>query len=485
MLEAPESPQEGNLSACVRKILSTEGVPPFAQHANELMKRSVDPNGGSAHLARIILKDLGLTLHVLRIANSPLYNRSGRAIIGVVHAITLLGWETVRSVVGAMHFIEHYARQSPGLRELMMFSLLTATHSREIAAQIGYPRPEEAYVCGLFRNLGEVLLARHSPREYAQMLLLVKNEGMTKNAACRRVFGFSFEELAMALTDCWAMPPMVRQTLAGVETCRTAEERCLASVINYGHDLTSVLYRQGGPVESLPARAIFGPTGANVCLTKRDLRSLVNQAVEDTEQTFAALRIPMGSLGLDRQAEQALAILTSLDQPSIPADYADIDEVIGAAERSLASPGFEISSFIQNLLDGIIRHCGFRRVLFALLSEDRTAIRGRIGSGQEVAQALHLFQFSLMRSDPALSAAIDRRLDLWINTKADLRYTASRVSALFESPHWLLLPVVVDNIVAGVMFGECKSPLAEPEVRKRVEEVRMLIAAGIGKMRLE
>jgi hypothetical protein len=447
------------------------------------MKRSFDPNGGSSHLARIILKDLGLTLHVLRVANSPLYNRSGRAIIGVVHAITLLGWDTVRNLVGAMHFIEHYARESPGLRELMMFSMLTATHSRQLAAQVGYPRPEEAYVVGLFRNLGEVLLARHFGREYAQMLLLTQQENISEHAACMQVFGFSFEDLALRLADCWTMP-CVSYTLAGGQTCTTAEERCLASVANFGHQLTSVLYRQGGPVESLPACAIFGPSGANCCPSRRDIRNLVNQAVDDTRDTFNALRIPIGALGLDKQAEQARAILNSLEQIQPVAGFTEMDGVARMAESMLGSPAFEISIFIQLLLDAVVRYCGFQRAIFALLSEDRTAIRGRLGSGQDIDDALHLFHFSLMRGDPALSAAIDRKLDLWINTKTDTRYTASRITALFESPNFVLLPVAVDDIVAGTIFAERKAPFSSPELRKCVEDVRRLIAVGIAKMRL-
>jgi hypothetical protein len=44
-------------------------VPPFCDHANEIMLRTLDLDGGSSkELVRIILKDLGLATQVLRLA---------------------------------------------------------------------------------------------------------------------------------------------------------------------------------------------------------------------------------------------------------------------------------------------------------------------------------------------------------------------------------------------------------------------------------
>ena len=55
--------------------------------------------------------------------------------------------------------LEHFRKHSPGLKELILLSLLTANHAREVADRVGYPKREEAYLCGMFRNLGEVLVA--------------------------------------------------------------------------------------------------------------------------------------------------------------------------------------------------------------------------------------------------------------------------------------------------------------------------------------
>src|SRR5580693_8925454 len=142
------------LDLAIKNILRHEGVPPFALNANELIAGAVDPDGSSAELTRIILKDLGLTSQILRTANSSLFNRSGKSILNMAHAVALLGWENICNLVNALRFVDHFSAHSPGLRELMMAALMTAAHGRQVAASVGYPKPEEAYICSLFRNLG-------------------------------------------------------------------------------------------------------------------------------------------------------------------------------------------------------------------------------------------------------------------------------------------------------------------------------------------
>jgi hypothetical protein len=273
-------------------------------------------------------------------------------------------------------------------------------------------------------------------------------------------------------------------TMKGGRDVGTAEERSLASVINCGHELTSALYRRAGRLEALPNRTLLAPDGSSRQISKRDLLIIVDQGVEDTRHTFHSLHIPVGAVLLDKQVEQARAILAGGEPSPEPAGFANLDTAIDIAIERLKLPAFEITSFIQKLLDAMAEDCGFRRILFALLSEDRSAVRGRLGSGVHVEDSLRAFNFSLMRGDPVLSSLIERKQDLWINTQTDLRYAASRVVSLFDPAHFLLLPVVVDEIVAGAIYADRKAPLTGIDLRSRVEKVRDLIVEGIAKMRL-
>ncbi len=463
--------------------MRSEGVPPFAVHARELLARSMDPDTGSAGLARVILKDLGLTSQILRTANSPAYNRSGRPLGSIAHAISMLGWDAVRDLVSAMRFVEHYARYSPGLRELIMFSLLTATHGRQVACLLGYPRPEEAYICGLLRNLGGVLLARFQSMEYSEMLLLMEQEHLPEKDAAKRIFDFDVDELAGRLAVAWNLPDPICECLKDGVSASTAEQKCLASITSYGHQLTKSLYGQAKRLEALRLPPLVNPHGRPCLISPCDLRGIVDCAVEDTAGTFQTLRIPLNSLLLAEQAEKAREKLAGADATPDGSVCRDTDVEVSVAELQVQAGNFEIGELICRLLDLLTVRGGFRRALFALMTEDRNFIRGKLASGPTAEADTRAFNLPLLRNDAALTAAISRKQDLWIDRRTDRRYDGSRVVSMFDPVRFLLLPVVVDNVVTGVIYAD-HSTGGWDEGRALVNQVRGLIGAAIARKRL-
>ena len=75
----------------------------FADHVRELLALTAAEEASLSKLTNLILKSVSLSAKMLRLANSVQYNRSGRRILSVSHAITLLGWEAVRDLASGMH----------------------------------------------------------------------------------------------------------------------------------------------------------------------------------------------------------------------------------------------------------------------------------------------------------------------------------------------------------------------------------------------
>jgi len=44
-----------------------------------------------------------------------MFNRSGRPILGVAHAMVLLGWDRIRNLVSTVRFVEHFVDRSARL----------------------------------------------------------------------------------------------------------------------------------------------------------------------------------------------------------------------------------------------------------------------------------------------------------------------------------------------------------------------------------
>lgn len=295
------------LAACVEAIACSEGVPPFCDHANEVLVRTLDlEEGSSKRLVQVVMQDVGLAAQVLRLANSAMYNHSGRPIMSVKHAIAVLGWLEVRGMASTVRYIEHFANRSPSLRELLVASVLTAVQAREIAALLGYPQPEEPYICGLFRNLGEVLIACHYPEEYLQIILILAEEKIPERAACLRVLDFFWDDIGKAVAMQWQMPKAVRLTMESASSfAGSSLDRCLASITNYSHNLTRALYRRGAGIDSIHLETVLNPAGQATLVSLRDLETVVRVACEETDELFSSLQIPTDTLRISKQAERA------------------------------------------------------------------------------------------------------------------------------------------------------------------------------------
>ena len=382
--------REQKLEVCVERTLHSEGVPPFCKHANDILVRTLGLESSGIELARIILKDLGLTSQILRLANSAMYNRSGRPILSVAHAMVLLGWDRVRNLVSTARFIEYFADRSPGLRELMLLSVLSAVHSRDLAVAIGYPRPEEAYICGLFRNLGEVLIGCHYPLEYSLILLRTQND---KFRIERRACAFSISH--GTTSDCGR--PLVgtcRKRSAGWRGRNGASRRIpnsigplFPSLITHAtsHMRSTVRVGDGGRSSGTCIRiqmasktsSQFGISPGSSRL-RRDL---------ETQETFMALGVPTGQLRLELQAERAQSILESarVFQAADPPARISGRGLLLSQNRAAAIPNRLLRRGAS--LDAV-KAAGFERVVFGLVNEDHSMVRGRLASGDGVEDLL-------------------------------------------------------------------------------------------------
>jgi HD-like signal output (HDOD) protein len=479
-MREPELENGTKLDACVQRISREEGAPPFGQHASELIARTLDLDGGSSGtLARVAFKDLGLTSQILRAANSALYNRSGRPIMSVPHGIVLIGWDTLRNLIGTIRYIEHYANRSPGLRELMMLSLLSAVHSRDIAASVGYPRPEEAHLGGLFRNLGEVMVACHCPEEYSKIILLMHKENIDESRASLRVLGFSWDEVGLRVAARWDMPPNIDVCLRGPGgPAGSPMDRCLASITDYARDLTHAVYRDGAAIERMHLRWVVDPRGRRVVLPEAGLRLLTDSALRETRDTFAALGIPSNSLRLDRQAERARHLLASV--PVFDADrWRSLDEAAENANRVVRDEDFELTAVISALLDAV-RGAGFDRAVFGLLNDEHTSIRGRLASGGAVEDVLRGFDFPVDRLDGPIRAALQYKSDVLIDCARDGRYDGSALVAAMEPAAFALFPLVVDEKPVGCLYADRQSAAPDLDTaRSPLGRVRDTMAAAI------
>jgi hypothetical protein len=401
--------------------------------------------------------------------------------MSVAHAIILLGWDTVRNLVSTVRYIEYFAGRGAGLRELLILSVLSAVHSRDIAAAIGYPAPDEAHVTGLFRNLGEIVVGCHYPQEYSSMVLKMQLEKIDGRAACVRVFGFGWDDIGSGVAEAWNLPPSLIRCLRGsAQQMGSLRERSLASITDYARDLTHALYRQGSGIEALHLRCLDDTGGRRVLVPVRDLKRIVDHARSEMLHTFAALKIPTEQLRLEHQAERARMILAAAKV----FDGTCVNHLETAAEgagRVLRRGDFDLNALIGNLL-AAIEAAGFERAIFALVSEDHASIRGRLAGAGVGDDRLSRFDFRLDHGDGAIQAAMQRGNDLLIDRARDGRYDNSALVRLFNPAAFALLPVMVDEKPAGCIYADRTDAAAGLEtMHYPLTRLRDVIAAALRK----
>ncbi|MDF1502069.1 HDOD domain-containing protein, partial [Roseisolibacter sp. H3M3-2] len=294
--------------AYVRRILVADDMPSFSRQMGELMDSLREGEASAQRLANLVLRDYALTVKVIRTANTVHYNRTGRPVQSATHAMMLLGAQTVRDLASALLLFEHYRGRSPGLKELMLLSLLTAGHAREAAVRLGMADPETAQLCGMFRNLGEVLVAAHLPAENAAILRAAggratRDSRRAREAGATQVLGCSLEDIGVAIAGDWGMPAAV---CLGMRATGERGEGELELLTAFAHDLTVAIYRE----EPGPARqgvaAVLERYGTRLKLSRDVLAAIADEAVAQTRDTFAAAGVALDGLRLTRQLAAAL-----------------------------------------------------------------------------------------------------------------------------------------------------------------------------------
>jgi HD-like signal output (HDOD) protein len=461
-----ESKIADRLPEFLAEIAGMSEFPALSRSIEQVLLK-VDEEASLQHITNVILKDYSLTLRILRTANSSLYNRSGRQIHSISHAVTLLGVEAVREMATGVVLLEHFRKHSPGLKELILLSLLTANHAREVAERVGYPKREEAYLCGMFRNLGEVLVACYQPRGYAGVLLRVQEDRIPVAQACFEVLGFDYDRAGKAVAEQWRIPASVRECMSDrvvrLRRAPSTEAERLEAITHFAHKLTTAVYRREANGARASVNLLLHSLGPVLGLTHDDVKSIVERALAETAEVFQAMNVPMDHLRLKRQTEAALErvdeaplVETALEHPTESDTFATLLRDV-TAQVDRGSPE-DLGAITMMVMEAIYRGGPFDHVLFAMLDEKGHRLAGVIGFGESIDKLVQNFNFPVTGASGPVAAAILKQTDVFVSGPRDRRFDGSRFSQVVGVPLYGLLPLVAGGTVAGCLYFDRHEP---------------------------
>jgi HD-like signal output (HDOD) protein len=252
---------------------------------------TAEARGSSAtDLARVVLRDAGLTSDVIRTANSAYFNPSAQHISTVSRAVVLLGFNTVRSIGLSLAVIDSLVRghHRDRVHRLFRESVEAALCARTMAEATGDRAAEEVFIAGLLYRIGELAFWCMADDDAAAALEAALAENpTTPREAERRVLGFSLRDLSRRLVKDWRLGDLTAEALkpgapAGVR----------ARTTRYAHDIVELLWRKdtGAAVAMIRDTTGLDDTGAQAVLerTRRELPALGRALGLDLEQSSAA-----------------------------------------------------------------------------------------------------------------------------------------------------------------------------------------------------
>ncbi|MFT5524711.1 MAG: HD-like signal output (HDOD) protein [Pirellulaceae bacterium] len=182
---------------------------PFPTAASRLLSACDDPGTDSKILAEIIQRDPGFAAKILQVANSSLYGCSGK-IRTIDQAVVMLGFRSVKDIAISMAGAAVFANgntASVEREQLWHHSLGCATVARKLATCIPGILPDEAFLAGIFHDVGKLIFFDLVSNEYAP-LVAQHSRGDLLDAEFN-TFGITHEELGIECGEDWGLSQAV------------------------------------------------------------------------------------------------------------------------------------------------------------------------------------------------------------------------------------------------------------------------------------
>ncbi len=232
-------PSESILAA----VLASKELPTLPLIASQLLAMTAREETTLTDIANLVSQDVGLSSKILRVANSSFYSFP-QQIASINQAVSILGINAVRSLVLSFSFLGMKGKKRSLLFDFEGFwerSLIGAAATKLILEQVANADTEEAFICGLLQNIGQLVFASTLKEEYDQFLQQAQDSGVDSEtdvmAREREFLGLDHTVAGYEVANHWSFP------------------ESLLLPINYHHDPRA--YKGGNKKHLQNIRAVY------------------------------------------------------------------------------------------------------------------------------------------------------------------------------------------------------------------------------------
>ena len=194
-------------------FLGLAKLPALSPTASQILGRLARRNCELHEIAILIERDPLLSAQILGIANSAAFGR-GHPISSVQHAIAMIGLSAVRKFVLARSISNLFGKRkiapSFSVTRFNLHSVATGMFLELLAEMVPLEDAEDAFLAGLFHDVGKLVIAVAMPEQYESILTAAAVTCESVLESERLMLQIDHAELSALAVDYWGLGEPIR-----------------------------------------------------------------------------------------------------------------------------------------------------------------------------------------------------------------------------------------------------------------------------------
>lgn len=193
----------------LEKLDRVENLPTLPSIVMEVNKMLQDPNTSIRQLSEIIERDQSFVSKILKLVNSAFFGLRSK-VGNISHAITLLGFSTIRNAVLSVSVISAFTDDNDftgfDITDFWKHSIAVAVTSRNLAEKSRLHSQDESFIGGLLHDIGKVILFQYFKDLFLKIWEIFKNGGQPFYLVEREALQIDHAQIGAHLAEKWQLP---------------------------------------------------------------------------------------------------------------------------------------------------------------------------------------------------------------------------------------------------------------------------------------
>ncbi|MFW5829037.1 MAG: HDOD domain-containing protein [Planctomycetota bacterium] len=216
-------------------------IPSLPEVVTQVVRMVNDPKSDGGTIGELMSKDAAMAAKILRLVNSVYFSLPD-PVHSLGQAIMILGFKTVRSVALSISVINLFQQENIGfnMKSFWMHGCVSACICRLVAEKIGNVDADLAFIIGLLKDIGLVVMVEYAPEETRAVIAVAREHRISLQEAARKVIDTNHAEVGAWLCRQWGLEEEVIQTVDHQFDVAAAPHQRLVAIAQFSEYLCSL-----------------------------------------------------------------------------------------------------------------------------------------------------------------------------------------------------------------------------------------------------